>query len=110
MACDHSAWISDPSSTIGPREVLHQSRSWLHQSKFGSPDQTFVRSLRTTWMVTMSACRNNSFFENQGRSHRLGDFWSHVFAPRNDLHAEGKTYPCDLPADIAKSTTPKSFP
>jgi hypothetical protein len=49
----------------------------------------------------MSACRNCSSLETRFAP-AASAIRSHVLAPRDDFHAEGRTNPRNLPADIAK--------
>src|SRR5260370_25178614 len=57
---DCRALISDASSTIGPREVVISRAVGFMSASSAAPTRPLVRLLKITWIVTTSACLNNS--------------------------------------------------
>src|SRR5271155_888852 len=92
-----------------PARRIDQARSWLHQFKFGSSDQPLCAATQDEVDRNYVRLAEQFVFRNQSRSRRFGDFRSQVLAPCNDFHAEGKTNPRDLPADIAKPYYSQKF-
>src|SRR6202011_4491067 len=91
-------WLIDNRSA----RRIDQAGSWLHQSKFGSSDKPLGAPPQDEVDRNYVRLSEQFVFRNQSRSRGFSNLWSHVLAPRDDFHAEGKTNPRDLPTDIAE--------
>jgi pimeloyl-ACP methyl ester carboxylesterase len=67
-----------------------------------APTSPRDRLLNTKWIVSMSACRKNSSFDQRG-ARLCGALRGEVLAPGNRLHAERFADPRNFAADPAKA-------
>src|SRR5262250_2875004 len=74
---------------------------WLHRFEFGSSDQALCAGTQDEVDRYYVGPTEQFVFRNQSPSRRFSNLRSHVLAPRDDLHTEGKTNPGDVPPDIA---------
>ena len=92
-----------------PARRVDQAGRWLDQFEFGSSDQVLCAGTQDEVDRNYVRLAEQFVFRNQSPSRRFSNLRSHVLAPRDDLHTEGKANPRDLPADIAKPYDSQTF-